>query len=97
MDDKLFNELEANLKEAVDVAKGKIKPATAYFVITPDAIKAIRRAVNMSQPMFARSYNLSLDTLKGWEQGKRTPDAAASNYLRLIQADPEFVRRTLAA
>ena len=97
MDDKLFNELEANLKEAVDVVKGKITPETAYFVITPATLKALRRKVNMSQAVFARSYHLSLDTLKGWEQGKRTPDAAASNYLRLIQADPEFVRRTLAA
>ena len=97
MDDKLFNELEANLKEAVDVAKGKVTPETAYVVVTPSTIKAIRRKVNMSQAMFARSYHLSLDTLKGWEQGKRSPDAAASNYLRLIQADPEFVRRTLAA
>ena len=97
MDDKLFNELEANLKEAVDVAKGKITPETAYFVITPAAIKAIRRNVKMSQVVFARSYHLSLDTLKGWEQGKRSPDAAASNYLRLIEADPEFVRRTIAA
>ncbi len=97
MDDKLFNELEANLKEAVDVVKGKVAPETAYMVITPATIKAIRRKVKMSQAMFARSYHLSLDTLKGWEQGKRSPDAAASNYLRLIQADPEFVRRTIAA
>lgn len=97
MDDKLFNELEANLKVAVDVVKGRITPETAYFVITPATIKAIRRKVKMSQAMFARSYHLSLDTLKGWEQGKRSPDAAASNYLRLIQADPEFVRRTIAA
>ena len=97
MDDKLFNELKSNLKEAVDVAKGKITPETAYFVVTPATIKAIRHKVNMSQAVFARSYHLSLDTLKGWEQGKRTPDAAASNYLRLIQADPEFVRRTIAA
>ena len=97
MDDKLFNELETNLKEAVDIAKGRVAPETAYFVITPATIKAIRHKVKMSQAMFARSYHLSLDTLKGWEQGKRTPDAAASNYLRLIQADPEFVRKTIAA
>ena len=97
MDDKLFNELETNLKEAVDVAKGRVAPETAYFVITPATIKSIRQKVKMSQAMFARSYHLSLDTLKGWEQGKRTPDAAASNYLRLIQADPEFVRKTIAA
>ncbi len=95
MDDKLFNELEANLKEAVNIAKGRVAPKTAYIVITPAGIKTIRRKVKMSQAMFARSFHLSLDTLKGWEQGKRTPDAAASNYLRLIQADPDFVRQTL--
>ncbi len=38
-----------------------------------------------------------VDTLKGWEQGKRKPEAAAANFLRIIQADPEFVQRTLAA
>ncbi len=53
--------------------------------------------MNMSQAVFARSFQLSLDTLKGWEQGKRKPDAAAANYLRMIKADPEHVRRTLAA
>ena len=96
MDNELFDELEANLKEAVNVAKGRVVPDTAYILITPAAIKAIRRETNMSQTRFARSFHLSLDTLKGWEQGKRTPDAAASNYLRLIRAAPEFVRKTLA-
>ena len=97
MDDELFNELEANLKEAVDITKGKVAPKTAYIMVTPMSIKSIRRKVKMSQAVFARSFHLSLDTLKGWEQGKRTPDAAASNYLRLIQADPDFVRETIAA
>ena len=97
MDDELFNELEANLKEAVDITKGKVAPKTAYIMVTPMSIKSIRRKVKMSQAVFARSFHLSLDTLKGWEQGKRTPDAAASNYLRLIQADPDFVRKTIAA
>jgi putative transcriptional regulator len=51
----------------------------------------------MSQAVFARSFQLSLDTVKGWEQGKRKPDAAAANYLRMIKADPKYVQRTLAA
>ena len=96
MDDKLFNELESNLKEAVKIAKGRVAPKTAY-IVTPAEIKAIRRKAKMSQAMFARSFHLSLDTVKGWEQGKRAPDAAASNYLRLIQADPDFVQKTIAA
>lgn len=97
MDDKLFKELDANLKEAVKIAKGTKAPKSVYVVLTPAEIKAIRASVRMSQAVFARSFQLSLDTIKGWEQGKRRPDAAAANYLRLIQADPEHVQRMLAA
>ena len=42
MEDKLFNELESNLKDAVKVAKGRVTPKTAYIVVTPAGIKAIR-------------------------------------------------------
>jgi putative transcriptional regulator len=97
MDDKLFKELNANLKEAVKIAKGTSAPKSVYVVLSPAEIKAIRASVRMSQAVFARSFQLSLDTIKGWEQGKRKPDAAAVNYLRMIQADPEHVQRTLAA
>jgi len=51
----------------------------------------------MSQAVFTRSFQLSLDTLKGWEQGKRKPDVAAANFLRMIKADPDFVQRMLTA
>lgn len=97
MDDKLFMELDANLKEAVKVAKGTSAPTPVYVILTPAEIKAIRARVKMSQAVFARSFQLSLDTIKGWEQGKRKPDAAAANYLRMIRADPEYVQRSLAA
>jgi len=97
MDDKLFKELNANLKEAVKVAKGTLAPKSVYVVLSPVEIKAIRASVKMSQAVFARTFRLSLDTVKGWEQGKRKPDAAAANYLRMIQADPEHVQRTIAA
>lgn len=96
MDDKLFQELESNLKEEVKVAKGRAAPKTTYVVVTPAEIKAIRLKVRMSQAVFGRSFHLSLDTIKGWEQGKRSPDAAASNYLRMIQADPNYVQQMLA-
>ena len=97
MDNKLFKELNANLKEAVKVAKGTLAPKSVYVVLSSAEIKAIRVSVKMSQAVFARSFQLSLDTIKGWEQGKRKPDAAAANYLRMIQADPEHVQRTLEA
>jgi putative transcriptional regulator len=97
MDKKLFEELDNNLKEAVKIAKGTTSAKSVYVVLSPAEIKTIRKSGNMSQAAFARSFQLSLDTLKGWEQGKRKPDVAAANFLRVIKADPNFVQRTLAA
>jgi putative transcriptional regulator len=97
MDNKLFEELDANLTAAVKVANGTEAPESVYVVLKPAEIKAIRASVGMSQSVFASTFRLSLDTLKGWEQGKRKPDAAAANFFRLIKADPKFVQRTLAA
>lgn len=97
MDSKLFQELETNLNDAVKYAKGDASAKSIYFVLTAADIKAIRQQVQMSQAVFARTFHLSLDTVKGWEQGKRRPDAAATNYLLMIKADPHYVRQTLAA
>lgn len=96
MDDKLFKELESNLGKAVRYAKSEAA-ATEYLVLSPEDIKAIRLKVKMSQAVFAREFQLKLDTIKGWEQGKRSPDAAATNYLRMIQKAPQFVKQTIAA
>ena len=79
MDKNLFHELESNLNEAVSVARGASAPRSIYVVMSPAAIKSIRRNLNMSQAVFARTFQLSLDTVKGWEQGKRRPDTAAAN------------------
>ena len=97
MDEKLHKELMSNLEEVARFAKGESANATLYTALSAADIKAIRAGVGMSQAEFARAFQLSPDTLKGWEQGKRRPDAAAANYLRMIQADPDYVRRTLAA
>ncbi len=97
MDTNLHKELLGNLKQAVKIAKGKVTPKTIYTVFTPAEIKAIRlKRAKMSQKDFARAFALSIDTLKGWEQGKRSPDAAANNYLRMIKANPKLVQTTIA-
>lgn len=97
MDNELFQELEGNLKEAVKLTKGEAMPASTYFVLSPVDIKAIRDGLKMSQAVFARTFQLSVDTIKGWEQGKRKPDQAATNYLRMIKADHANVLKSLAA
>ena len=96
MEKKLFEELENNIEDAIQIAKGEKQPEKVYLVFSPEEIKSIRSRANMSQSVFARTFNISLDTVKGWEQGKRSPNGVATNFLRLIDANPEYVQKTLA-
>jgi putative transcriptional regulator len=59
-------------------------------------IYAIRRRVGMTQAQFAAAYDLNLDTLQGWECGRRKLDRAAQTLLRAIARDPESAARLFA-
>ena len=43
----------------------------------------------MSQSEFARRINVSLVTVRNWEQGKRNPRGPARALLKLIDSAPE--------
>jgi DNA-binding transcriptional regulator YiaG len=57
----------------------------------PDQIRAIRRQLAASQRTFADLLNVSVATVRAWEQGARTPDGAATRLLRVIERHPEAV------
>jgi putative transcriptional regulator len=60
-------------------------------------IKALRRALALTQEEFATRYHIPLGTLRDWEQGRSEPDQPARAYLTVIARDPEGVRRALEA
>ncbi len=61
------------------------------------APKAIRTALRLTQHEFATTFQLSLATVRDWEQGRYQPDQAAQTLLRVIARDPEAVKRALEA
>jgi putative transcriptional regulator len=61
---------------------------------TPQA-KIIRRALKLSQEEFAAVYQISIGTLRDWEQNRSEPDKAARAYLKVIAREPEIVRKAL--
>jgi len=60
-------------------------------------VRAIREGLGLSQQAFATAYRIPLATLKGWEQGRRQPDATASAYLSVIARLPSQARDALRA
>lgn len=60
-------------------------------------VRAIRGAAGMTQAQFAETYEFSIRTVQEWERGAKKPSGPARTLLRAIKADPEGVRRPLAA
>ena len=62
----------------------------------PTSARSARRWACRSRPSPAPT-RIPLATLKGWEQGRRHPDATASAYLSVIARLPSEVREVLRA
>ena len=81
-------DLLESLGEALEHAKGNKTGARVTRIEVPD-VRALREELKMSQTDFARAYRIPLATLKGWEQGRRQPDATAAAYLNVIARLPK--------
>ncbi len=57
--------------------------------------RRIREGLGLTQSEFARRINVSTETIRNWEQGKRCPTGAARALLRVLDRDPETVLRAL--
>ncbi len=83
-------EIVAGLKEFRDNPK-KLK----CYEFAPADVKAIRHKFCMSQQQFADFLMISVRTLQKWEQGERNPDGASHTLLRVMEKEPEAVKRAL--
>lgn len=54
-------------------------------------IREIRRSFDVSQRVFADLLNVSLATVRAWEQGVRTPDGAAMRLLSIAERSPKTI------
>ena len=51
-------------------------------------IKLLSAELNVSQKELAKAMDVSIDTVKSWEQGRRNPTGLASKVLMLLAKDP---------
>ena len=74
-------------------------PDAAPILSGSETASAITRTVRMrlglSQAEFAARFHLPVGTLRDWEQNRRTPDAPALAYLRVIAREPDMVAKAL--
>jgi putative transcriptional regulator len=58
-------------------------------------IAALRRFVGLTQAEFARAIEISVYTLRNWEQGRRKPEGPAIALLRIAARHPRIIRENL--
>lgn len=94
MDPIVFDDLRQSLKEARAIARGE-RDASRRFTRSATDVKAVREQIGLSQSEFARLMQVSVKTLQNWEQQRRTPSGPAAALLKIVQAAPDVVLKTL--
>lgn len=94
---KAGKRLLSSAHQALAFAEGSNTDGFVVHVPETVDIRAIRQREGLSQEQFARRYGFALSALRDWEQGRRQPDRAARLLLRVIEQEPEAVRRALNA
>ena len=90
MDDKSFEALLASTKEAKEILSKKRTPNRSFYIEEPNA-KEIRAKFNLTQVEFANMLNISVATLRNWEQGRRKPEGPARVLLNVANSNPEVL------
>jgi putative transcriptional regulator len=85
-----FEDMMTGLNEVDDFLAGK---SADYKVSVPAEIdvKAIRKKLKMTQSRFSVMFGFSLDAVKHWEGGRRTPESSARAFLTVIARNPNAV------
>ncbi|MCP5057275.1 MAG: helix-turn-helix domain-containing protein [bacterium] len=58
-------------------------------------IVALRKFVGLTQEEFAQAIEISVHTLRNWEQGRRKPEGPAVALLRIAARHPRIIRENL--
>ena len=96
-----------SMQEAVRIEAGTLRPARRHRRTVADTnvnppprygaarVRALRDRLGLSQPVFAQALNVSVATVRGWEQGVRVPDGPSRRLLELVDREPRVVLRAI--
>ena len=65
--------------------------------MTSEQIQKIRKKTNLSQSVFAKLLNVSLSSVRQWEQGARIPTGSTKVLLELLDKSPHILNYRITA
>lgn len=60
-------------------------------------IRKLRNKLGLSQAEFAAAFGIPVANLRQYEMARHMPPPAVRSYLKVIEAEPEVVRRAVAS
>lgn len=90
------DDLLQSLQEALAHARGERDDLVEHSV-EADALdpKAVRGRLKLTQDQMALLMGMSVSGYRKWEQGQRSPGGAARTLLRVMEREPEAVKRAV--
>lgn len=73
----------------VDIARHRREDRLTALKESAEFARGVRQRLGLSQLEFSQRINVPLDTIRNWEQGKRTPTGPAKTLLRVLDKAPE--------
>ena len=90
MDNNLFDDLVASIKEAGAIKRNEIKASRVTALELPD-IKKVREKTGLTQAELAARLHISARPLQHWEHGRRYPTGPAATLIRILDAHPTLI------
>lgn len=72
-----------------DIARQQRADAAERMRDAAKFTRRVRKRLGLTQQEFSRRIDVSLDTIRNWEQGKRCPTGAAKALLKVLDKAPE--------
>ena len=85
------DDLIQSMSEALAHAKGEGQ-AVVHAPISP---RAVREQAKLTQAQMAPLMGMSLSGYRKWEQGQRRVSGPAATLLKLMQKEPDVIKRAL--
>ncbi len=105
---RLGAQLVESMGQAVAIKAGQLRPARRHRLTLREArvaapprygssrIRRVRKHLGLSQPLFARVLNVSVATIRGWEQGVRIPDGPCRRLLEVAERHSAAILTTVS-
>lgn len=104
MNDTDFDQLIGGVNEVIAHIEGKQTLRKTVIgvpdeppVYTAEEVRKVRETLQLSQGLFAKVLNVSVNTVRKWEQNERHPSGPSARLLQIAQVHPEYLLNDLKA